>query len=445
LAGTFPAKLNDPKLNAAIQAVASGLTQIASKGCKVNIAAELNFVRFDEDVVRPFAFLPDGDKDGHFQLKLARPNSSNLIYLKLETADKNNRPALGRVWDTDLNTDWMLGLQDAKGKKLNALDKKISVSVNKTAIFELFANDSGYFKSGQHFLVTALFKDGCVAQAATAIAPQTSLLKVDDGSYEFGIGFPAGAAKAYFVNRLTPPSYPATLQNIQIHFANRADGLKQNDAITLLVGKNTSGGTNINSVSFQQIGAKVKSLGEFNQYDMPALTIYSGDFVVGFFTKNPVNIFPMDEDMTAPSRQRSYITADGVNFPLVDSYPNLAGNFAIRATVLLGNTSASPTNDALAQSSPAIQLEYKNDQLTLKVTGLDITSMQLQLYDLSGTKLVNQTVKSNMLVIPALTNRYAPLANGVYLYVITVQTIAGDVIHTKLQKLAIVKTQTFTK
>ncbi|MBI3461392.1 hypothetical protein HY009_10735, partial [Candidatus Acetothermia bacterium] len=96
LAGTFPAKLNDPKLNSATQAVASGFTQMASKSCKVNVSADLSFVRFDEDVARYFAFLPDGKKDGHFQLTLTRPNSSNLIYLKLETANTNNRPAFSQ-------------------------------------------------------------------------------------------------------------------------------------------------------------------------------------------------------------------------------------------------------------------------------------------------------------------------------------------------------------
>ena len=52
---------------------------------------------------------------------------------------------------------------------------------------------------------------------AGAAAAQTVVLLVDDGSYEANVGFSTGGT-AYFVNRLTPPSYPATLRAVQILF-----------------------------------------------------------------------------------------------------------------------------------------------------------------------------------------------------------------------------------
>jgi hypothetical protein len=68
-------------------------------------------------------------------------------------------------------------------------------------------------------------------------------------------------------------------------------------------------------------------------YAVPARTITSGDFVVGFSVANPAGVYPADLDKLSPSQQRSYISPDGINFTLLDSIPGLAGNLAIRAVV----------------------------------------------------------------------------------------------------------------
>lgn len=65
-----------------------------------------------------------------------------------------------------------------------------------------------------------------------------SLLEEDDGSFENSIGFSGGASTAYFVNRVSPSSYPVQLQKLEIFFGNRANGLAVNTTITLLVGFN---------------------------------------------------------------------------------------------------------------------------------------------------------------------------------------------------------------
>jgi hypothetical protein len=86
-------------------------------------------------------------------------------------------------------------------------------------------------------------------------------------------------------------------------------------------------------LSFQKIDVAVGVRGGFNELTLATpLTITSGDFVVGFTTRNPAGIYPMATGVTPPLRQRSYIGTDGINFTIIDNVSrSLAGNFAIRA------------------------------------------------------------------------------------------------------------------
>src|SRR5207302_2321485 len=128
---------------------------------------------------------------------------------------------------------------------------------------------------------------------------QTYLLVADDGTFETIAGFPQGAAKAYFVNRLTPPSYPATLSSVQIVFFNQSDGLKKGDALTVLSGANPNGGANINGISLVSTSATVAGVDQFNTFSVTPLTIQSGDFVVGFWAPNPQNYYLMAVDTSS--------------------------------------------------------------------------------------------------------------------------------------------------
>src|SRR4029450_124228 len=111
----------------------------------------------------------------------------------------------------------------------------------------------------------------------------TMTLSVDDGGFEQVIGITGGAPAVYFLNRLTPPSYPATLKSVQIMFMNLANGLRPGDAIRVLVGTNPSGSTSINNIRLLAATTSVGSIGLFNTYEAPAgTTIQPGDFGGGF-------------------------------------------------------------------------------------------------------------------------------------------------------------------
>src|SRR6185436_5249737 len=97
---------------------------------------------------------------------------------------------------------------------------------------------------------------------------QTVQLVVDDGSYELGLGFQQGAPSAYFVNRLTPPIYPATLRAVVIAFGGSSNNLRAGDAMSVLSGANPGGGATINSIALARLASTVQAVGQFNAYEV---------------------------------------------------------------------------------------------------------------------------------------------------------------------------------
>jgi hypothetical protein len=174
------------------------------------------------------------------------------------------------------------------------------------------------------------------ADALVNAAQNSSDSSVDDGSFELLVGL-RQPGTIYFINRLQPPSYPATLSQLKIYFAGGNSNLSPGAAITLLVGSNPGGDENINGTSFQQINASIQSLNQFNVYNVPNIIINSGNFVVGFRMQIPANVYPGALDTTPPSRRRSYLSTDGFNFALTEDRRNdldgNAGNWGIRAVV----------------------------------------------------------------------------------------------------------------
>src|SRR5438105_1689169 len=113
--------------------------------------------------------------------------------------------------------------------------------------------------------------------------------------------------------------------------------LPVNTDILVVAASNPSGSSMISLASVgsvQQVSAKVGVLGAFNIYTVQALTITSGDFIVGFGTLT--GAFPADIDRSTPSQKRSYVSTDTVTYSIIDSFgPATAGNFGIRAVVTL--------------------------------------------------------------------------------------------------------------
>ncbi len=184
-----------------------------------------------------------------------------------------------------------------------------------------------------------------------SVATGSSIDIVVDGGF-FGqvTGFPSGAASAWFVNRLTPPSYPATLRSVTIAFLDDPAALPAGAGITIVTAANSSGSTSISSASFTQMAATIKAVDQFNTYAVTPVTITSGDFLVGYAAPNPPGFFPAVLDIDSGSKMRSYMGTSSTNLTLLDSLIPGGGNLGIRATVDLGTSAAG----SLQFSSPAI-------------------------------------------------------------------------------------------
>src|SRR5271157_4784657 len=239
------------------------------------------------------------------------------------------------------NTSWLTVTSGATG------------SGNGTVAYNVAAKDRKSSRTGTITIAGQTFTVAQVGATGTDV-----VLAVDGGTFARTLGFNQGLPHVYFVNRLTPSSYPATLKNVQIYFGNRSNGLPVNNPITVVWAAASGGGNTLSGGAFTTLPATVTALGSFDTYTVSPMTIASGDFMVGFEVDNPAGIYPADVDTSSPSQQRSYYSTDGVTFGLLDA-AGLAGNLAIRATVTLGSgsgaggtctASISPTSQTIAAS-----------------------------------------------------------------------------------------------
>jgi hypothetical protein len=159
-------------------------------------------------------------------------------------------------------------------------------------------------------------------------------LSIDDGSRE---SVNQNGSGAYYVNRLTPASYPATLTKVSI-FWDPFQDFPPGTAINVVAGANLGGTTNIDGTSFQSFAATSGTSG-FITYTLPnPLTITAGDFVVGYrVPTQPANSFPVATDTNNPA-SRSYVSNDGTTFTTITDR-----NYMIRAAqVYTGCSSGAP-------------------------------------------------------------------------------------------------------
>jgi hypothetical protein len=164
---------------------------------------------------------------------------------------------------------------------------------------------------------------------------QTVDLKADDGSAD-GRGLLQNGILC--VNRLTPSSYPATLNSVKIFFIqfnNLPDPIGQK--VRLVVFTDEEGlGKPSNSPRFiidQQI--TIPGVDNFFSFDVTDVTIKSGDFYVGYQTSNPAQGVGFACDTNGFQQERGFFsTNSGQSFagPLTFQ-DNTQINLLIRATV----------------------------------------------------------------------------------------------------------------
>ncbi len=207
---------------------------------------------------------------------------------------------------------------------------------------------------------------------------QTAELKLDDGSVEGG----GLQDNLVIVNRLTPPSYPATLQRVRILFPtfnNQPDPTGK--AIKLLIATDGSGsGTAPALASYTTINTTVPgtSLTNFFEITIPnGPTITGGDFYIGYQAGAPHQGvgFALDaNNSNTQAQNRSYISLDnGASFSVITPPSGAVSAIAMmRAVVSLPNVVSAPAIDVAptALNFGNITVNASLDQsLTIRNTG----------------------------------------------------------------------------
>ena len=236
------------------------------------------------------------------------------------TGTVNVTTGAGCAWTATSNDAWITITSGSSGNGNGTVNYAVAANTS-------LARTGTIFIAGQTFFVTQ--------------ANGVAFLAVDDGTFENNVGL-GGGGTSYRVNRLTPTSYPASINAVAIYFSNGVE-LSVGNSFTVLAGANPSGNSNINGISLQSTPANIQALGQFSVYPIPPITITSGDFVVGMRLTQAAGAFPFSIDQTAPSRQRSYRSSDGTTFAITDD-TGVPGNYGIRALLALVPTisAASP-------------------------------------------------------------------------------------------------------
>jgi hypothetical protein len=174
-----------------------------------------------------------------------------------------------------------------------------------------------------------------VGTGAAVSGPQEIVLSVDDGTFERTVGYPNWNAEAFWVNRLTPPQYPAQLTRIRIYFPAEGD-IAPNTQINLVMGTHPSatGTEDVIVPRMRPAYGRVLQVGRWVDFDVTLDAIESGDFIVGFYASVNGGLKPMAQD-TSKSAGRSYVSKDGATYQKAER-TGQDGNFLIRAVVRVG-------------------------------------------------------------------------------------------------------------
>ncbi|MCI0389369.1 MAG: NF038122 family metalloprotease [Acidobacteria bacterium] len=164
------------------------------------------------------------------------------------------------------------------------------------------------------------------------------------------------------VNRLTPPSYPATLRKLRILIPDLEDMPDPTGKpITLLIyAQPNANGKLPPGAQFTRIETTVPSASNdlFLEFTIPnGPTIYSGDFYVGYQAPSPHQAVGFAVDLSGSAENRSFYSENnGASFtPLAVDYPGKAPNAMIRAIVYTPNPAPAPGPATVALASGVSQ------------------------------------------------------------------------------------------
>lgn len=250
------------------------------------------------------------------------------------------------------------------------------------------------------------------AQVVTPDGPVTELA-IDDGTTVCVAG-PSAANKGQpgfgWVNRLTPPSYPATLRAISIAFNRSEIGVDPGDPYRIVVFRDpeNDGPENGQQPDVSFIG-RAQGTDQFVTFNLIGpITITSGSFVVGALDEFGIADFPAPFDvpgLSTPPGSASFVTSNGGQswFSLAEnpiqgppgSGCTGAASWLIRATV---------ETDAVAADILGVRTTIK-DPLAVEPWSVAINNAATEAY-------VTNLVSDNLTIIDTADNSFQNVAVG---------------------------------
>ena len=116
---------------------------------------------------------PDGSMDGHFLLGLDLPVPTEIESILIYTADASGNPVGGQFWHTAVTDYWMLGVFD-QGTQLNHNHVTSLGTFSGNVQFDLYGDDSGWFKEGNLFGLEVTMGDGTKLKKLISIGDDSS-------------------------------------------------------------------------------------------------------------------------------------------------------------------------------------------------------------------------------------------------------------------------------
>ena len=286
--------------------------------------------------------------------------------------------------------------------------------------------------AGQTFTVT---------QAGTGGSGTTEVLSTDDGTAEGGFVSIGGVTNGIiYVNRLTPSTYPVTLQTIRIFFWKFSDQPSPTGAQIRLLAFAGSPGTNrpLNNPSllFTQMVTipTIPASGGFIDFPITnGPTLNAGDFYIGFQCPSPAAGVAAWFDSNGPQQQRGFASIDngatygGPIVVFVDQQGNTAPvNLMIRAVVSSSGQTSNPIidvqpntlsfNNVNTGSSADLSLTVRNTG-TASLSVINITS---------NSARFTVTTATNFSVAPngqqTVTVRFSPTTAGAQTGTLTISS-----------------------
>lgn len=149
---------------------------------------EFSWVDLKQDKIGSAAFGDDGSTDGHFKLKLAFAQKTKVLSVILRPTDEEGKEVSAGIWRTNrAGVGWLLGLVQG--------DKIINPEFNKdetapvgsfrgTVALDLYANNNGSIKNGQHYVIEVETQFGTVKSKPIEFGKAGSIYK-DDTVFPF--------------------------------------------------------------------------------------------------------------------------------------------------------------------------------------------------------------------------------------------------------------------